>query len=90
MLTNYRREVLTMTKAMVLGVAEEISERLVDAVNAEKTININPSTKRTANNKLYFKLLKDKLGHSDNQAKGLIEPLLKKFRMSSRTKTLTN
>jgi hypothetical protein len=61
-LANYSSEELTLPNAMVLGVAEEISEQLVDAINAERTTNIDPSTKRRANNKLYCKLLKDILG----------------------------
>jgi hypothetical protein len=36
MLANYSREELTLPKATVLGVAEGISEQLVDAMNVEK------------------------------------------------------
>jgi hypothetical protein len=39
MLGNYSREALTLPKATVLGVAEEISEQLVDAINVERTTN---------------------------------------------------
>jgi hypothetical protein len=34
MVTNFSSEELTIPKAMVLGVAEEISEPLVDGINA--------------------------------------------------------
>jgi hypothetical protein len=37
------------------------------------------STKKRANNKLYQKLLIDKLDYLNNKEKGLIEPLLKRF-----------
>jgi hypothetical protein len=37
MFANYSREELTLPNATVLGVAEEISEKLVDAINDEKT-----------------------------------------------------
>jgi hypothetical protein len=79
MLANYSREELTLPKATVLGVAEEISEQLVDAINVENITNTDSSTKGRANNKRYYKLMKDKLDHLDNKKKGLIEPVLKKF-----------
>jgi hypothetical protein len=72
MLANYSSEELTLPNATVIGVAEEISEQIVDAINAEMTMNIDPSTWRRANNKLYCKLLKGKMNNLDKQEKGLI------------------
>jgi hypothetical protein len=79
MLANYSREELTLHKATVLGVAEEISEQLVDAINVEKTTNTDFSTRKRSNNKLYQKQLTDKPDHLDNKEKGLIELVLKMF-----------
>jgi hypothetical protein len=79
MLANYSREELTLRKATVLGVAEEISEQLVDAINVDKTTNADFPTRKRANKKLYNKLMKDKLDHLDNKENGLIEPVLKKL-----------
>jgi hypothetical protein len=79
LLANSGREELTLPNATVLGVAEEISEKIVDAINAEKTTNTGFLTRRRANSRLYYKLLKDKLDHLDSKEKRLIEPVLKMF-----------
>jgi hypothetical protein len=79
MLANYSREELTLPNATLLGVAEEISEKIVDAINAEKTTDTGFLTRKRANSRLYCKLLKDKLDHLDSKEKGLIEPVLKRF-----------
>jgi hypothetical protein len=78
MLANYSREELTLPNATVLGVAQEISEKIVDAINDEKTTDTGFFTRR-ANSRLYYKLLKGKLDHLDSKEKGLIEPVLKRF-----------
>jgi hypothetical protein len=51
----------------------------VDAINIKGTTNADFSTKRGANNKLYQKLLIDKVDHLDTKEKALIERVLKKF-----------
>jgi hypothetical protein len=68
MLANVSREELTFPNATVLGVAEEISEKLVDAINDEMSTDTRFFTKR-ANSRLYYKLLKDKLDHLDSKEK---------------------
>jgi hypothetical protein len=68
-----------LPKATVLGVAEEISEELVDAINTKETANTEFPTKQGTNDKLYQKLLVDKLDHLDPREKQLIEPVLKRF-----------
>ena len=45
MLTNFSGEELTVPKATVLGVAEEVSEDIVDKINTEKESDTDSSTK---------------------------------------------
>jgi hypothetical protein len=45
MLANFSRETLTVPKAAVLGVAEEVSEDLVERINAEKDPDMNSLVK---------------------------------------------
>jgi hypothetical protein len=72
MLTKVSRKELTLLKATVLGVAEEISGEIVDGINKEKTVNTNPSDRMEVKNKdLYRKLLAGKLDHMDPQEKQL-------------------
>jgi hypothetical protein len=82
MLTNFIHEELTLPKATVLGMAEEISEEVVDAINKGETANAKFSTKHgeeNGNDKLYQKVLVDKLDHFAPREKQLIEPVLKGF-----------
>jgi hypothetical protein len=51
----------------------------VDAINIKETTIADFPTKHGSNNKLYQKLLIDKLDHLDPKKKGLIEPVLKNF-----------
>ena len=79
MLVNFSDEPLTINKATVLGVAEEIAESIVDKVNAGKQSGsdspIKPRRKRK-NEALYCKLLKGKLDHLPPDERQLIEPVL--------------
>jgi hypothetical protein len=50
MLANFSREELTSPKATVLGVADETSEELVDAINIKETTNEDFPTKQGSNN----------------------------------------
>jgi hypothetical protein len=61
MLANFSNEPLFVPKATVLGIAEEISEPLVDSINAECKSDADSPTKphrRKKNEALYNKLLK--------------------------------
>jgi hypothetical protein len=80
--TNLSREELTLPKATVLGVAEEISETLVDVINKGDTSNMKPSTRPRRENKnqeLYQKLLAGKMDQMAPSEKRLIEPVLRKY-----------
>jgi hypothetical protein len=80
MLPNVSREELTLPKATVLGIAEEISEEIVDGINKEKPVNTKTSAKTAAKNQdLYRKLLAGKLDHLNLREKQLIEPVLQKY-----------
>ena len=60
MLANVSAETLTIPKATVLGVAEEVSESVVDKINAaNETENCAPDRPRSRkrNELLYHKLL---------------------------------
>jgi hypothetical protein len=66
MLTNFSNEPLVVPKATVLGIAEEISEPLVDSINAGCKADADSPTKphrRKNNDAVYNKLLKGKLDH---------------------------
>jgi hypothetical protein len=82
MLTNFSLDELTLPKATVLGIAEEISEKLFDTINTRETENVEFSTKqglKNRNGKLYQKLLVDELDKLAPREKQLIEPVLKMF-----------
>ena len=66
MLANFRDEELTVPKATILRVAEEISESLVDKINSRSESNLTEHSKpplKRKNEVLYNKLLKGKLDH---------------------------
>jgi hypothetical protein len=66
MLTNFSDEELILPRATDLGVAEKISESLVDLVNAKVEANSTELSKPPRKKKkeaLYNKLLKGKLDH---------------------------
>jgi len=45
MSTNFYHDELNLPKATVLGMAQEVSETLVDTINEEKTLNTESSTR---------------------------------------------
>ena len=82
MLTNFSDEPLTINKATVLGVAEEIAESTVDKVNAGEQSGSDSPTKprrKRKNEALYCKFLKGKLDHLPLNERRLIEPVLVKY-----------
>ena len=82
MLTNFSDVALTVPKATVLGIAEEISESIVDKINKEGQFSSNaPTESRNGekNKELFHKLLKGKLDHLSPHERQLIEPVLIKY-----------
>ena len=82
MIANFSREELTIPKATVLGVAEEITEELVDQINAEdepKSDLVNDRQRKRRSKLLYRKLLLGKLDHLSEEEKQVIEPVLMKY-----------
>ena len=82
MVANFSNEELTIPKATVLGVAEEVSEALVDRINAGDRSNSSPPTpqhRKKNNRALYQKLLQGKLDHLPEVDRQLIEPVLLEY-----------
>jgi hypothetical protein len=82
MLTNFSHETLTLPKSTVLGVAEEVSEELVDRINKPEQTSLKSPTRprrKRKNEALYNKLLGGKLDHSRPEERQIIEPVLQKF-----------
>jgi len=82
MIANFSKEQLTIPKATVLGVAEEITEELVDKINAEykpKSDLVNDRQRKKRNELLYWKLLLGKLDHLSEDEKQVIEPVPMKY-----------
>jgi len=82
MITNFSDEALTVPKATVLGVAEEVSESVVDKINTAGQSSVNTpdeTNKGVRNRELYQKLLKGKLEHLPQHERQLIEPVLVKY-----------
>jgi len=66
MLANFSQEELTLPKDTVLGLAEEVSETLIDQINIEKpqvTESPNSPQRKARNEAFYIKLLGGKLDH---------------------------
>ena len=78
MVANFSNEALTIPKATVLGVAEEISESLVDSINSNSDLPVKPRRKRR-NEALYQKLLQSKLDHLPLKEREITEPVLLKY-----------
>jgi len=60
MLANFSQEKLTSTKPTVLGLAEELSETLIDQINTEKPLDSNSPNRpqrKARNEALYKKFL---------------------------------
>jgi hypothetical protein len=82
MLANFTEEILTIPKATVLGVAEEVSESLIDRINTRTEYDPSSPTKppRTKKNEaLYNKLLRGKFDHLNSDERRHIEPVLLKY-----------
>jgi hypothetical protein len=82
MLANFSDEELTVPKATILGVAEEISESLVDKINSRSEVNSTEPRKpprKRKNEVLYNKLLKGKLYHLTPEDRQHIEPVIMKY-----------
>jgi len=81
MITNFSDEALTVPKATVLGVAEEVLESVVDKINTgQSSVNTPDETsKGVRNRELYQRLLKGKLEHLPQHERQLIEPVLVKY-----------
>jgi hypothetical protein len=81
-ITNFSSEELTIPKATVLGVAEEITEALVGNINAQDRPKLRPSESRKGpekNKELYDKWLQGKLGHLSAEDRQEIGPVLFKY-----------
>ena len=79
MLANFSDETLTVPKATVLGIAEGISENLVDKINVRTEAKLNEPAKpprKRKNEILYDKLLHGKLDHLSSADREHIEPVL--------------
>jgi hypothetical protein len=61
MVANFTNEALTLPKVTVLGIAERISESLVDRINSDSDLPTKPCRKK--NEALYRKFLQKKLEH---------------------------
>jgi len=73
---------LTVPESTVLGVAEEVSEQLIDEVNpANQTDTQTPPKppRQKINEFLYNKLLHGKLNHLTHEDRLNIEPVLRRF-----------
>jgi hypothetical protein len=82
MLANFTEGVLTIPKAAVLGVAEEVSESLIDRLNTRIEHDPSSPTKPPRNKKneaLYNKLLSGKLDHLNSDERRHIETVLLKY-----------
>jgi hypothetical protein len=82
MVAYFSDEELTLPKATVLGVAEEISESLVDSVNAGNASGQSQRVKQgnlNRNKALYQKLLKGKLDYLSEEERARIEPVLLRY-----------
>jgi hypothetical protein len=79
MIMNFSDEALTVPKATVLGIAEEISEVIVDKINTGGQSSFDDSHSCEKNKVLFQKLLKGKLDHLPQHKRRLIEPVLLKY-----------
>jgi len=82
MLANFSSEPLVVPKVTVLGVAEEISESLVDRMDPKCKSGLDTPVKphrQKKNEALYCKLLQGKLDHLSQDERQLIEPILLKY-----------
>jgi len=76
MLANFSQQELTLPKATVIGLAEEVSETLIDQINMESPTR---PQREARNEAMYKKLLGGKLDHLTKNERRLIEPVLQKY-----------
>ena len=76
MLANFSSETLTLPKSTLLGIAEGVSELLVDCINTDTDQPTNPKKR---NETLYEKLLRNKLDHLSHVERQILEPVLLKY-----------
>ena len=79
---NFSDEVLTIPKAAVLGIAEEVSEETVDKINVRDNSEQQPLSyqkKENKNKTLYNNLLEGKLDHLSEDDKRMLEPVLLRY-----------
>jgi hypothetical protein len=82
MLTNFSNEALVVPKATVLGVAEGVSECIVDRINPKHETDLYSPVKPRRGKKnegLYKKLLRGKLDHLTQEKRKETEPALLKY-----------
>jgi hypothetical protein len=82
MIANFSNKALTVPKATVLGIAEEISESIVDKINREDLSSFDVPTESHSSEKnktLFQKLLKGKLDNLPPHKRQLFEPVLVKY-----------
>jgi len=82
MVANFSKEELAIPKATVLGVAEEITEELVNKINADdkpKSDLVNDRQRKKRNELLYRKLLLGNLDRLSEEEKQVIKPVLMKY-----------
>jgi len=82
LVANFSKEELTIHKDTVLGVSEEITEELINKINAEdkpKSDLVNDRQRNKRNEFLYRKFLLGKLGHLSEEENKLIKPVLMKY-----------
>jgi hypothetical protein len=80
--TNFSGENPTLPKSTVFGVAEEVSEQIVDRINPGNQTDSNNPTSPPIQKKseaLYNKLLHDKIDHLSQEDWLYIEPMLRKY-----------
>ena len=82
MLANFSGETLIVPKATVLGIAEEVSEDILNRVNAKSVSDTKSPAKpprKRKNEHLYIHLLQGKLDHLKPKEIRHIEPVLRKY-----------
>ena len=79
MVANFSEEELVIPKATLLGIAEEMKEKLIDRSNAKiepKSGQLNDRQRKKRNELLWRKLLRSELDHLPNEEQNLIELVL--------------
>jgi hypothetical protein len=82
MVANFNDEELTIDKATVLGIAEEVTEGIIDRINVRDNKQPQPLNHREKENKnrtLYKKLLEGKLDQLSEDDRRTLEPVLLRY-----------